>query len=111
LPCRALAEAVGSRARIVHVSSTVAMLAVKIAGRLVCDVVLTRGGLRGLMAGLLVSNRPPTGRRRPSEWLAMYGLPLLLLANAESEPTRLSIPWRRRQMAFSHSRESVKEAA
>src|SRR2546428_3955252 len=66
---RALAEAVGSRARVVHVSPAVAMLAVRVAGRLVRDVVLTRDELRGLMAGLLVSNGPPTGRRRLSEWL------------------------------------------
>src|SRR2546428_6620427 len=70
---RALHDAVGSRARIVHVSPTVAMLAVRVAGRLVRDVVLTRDEVRGLMAGLLVSNGPPTGRRRLSEWLAPYG--------------------------------------
>src|SRR2546425_4673477 len=70
---RALAEAVGSRARLVHVSPAVAILAVGAAGRLVRDVVLTRDELRGLMAGLLVSNGPPTGRRRLSEWLGQYG--------------------------------------
>src|SRR3989475_2305382 len=70
---RALAEAVGGRARVVHVSPAVAILAVRVAGRLVRDVVLTRDQLRGLMAGLLVSNGPPTGRRRLSEWLGQYG--------------------------------------
>src|SRR3989454_2434877 len=70
---RALAEAVGSRARVVHLAPAVAMMAVKVASRLVRDVVLTRDELRGLMAGLLVSNGPPTGRRRLSEWLAQYG--------------------------------------
>src|SRR2546427_1879908 len=70
---RALAEAVGSRARLVHVSPAVAILAVGAAGRLGRGVVLTRDELRGLMAGLLVSNGPPTGRRRLSEWLAQYG--------------------------------------
>src|SRR2546428_9779613 len=70
---RALAEAVGSHARVVHVSPAIAMLAVRVAGRLIRDVVLTRDELRGLMAGLLVSNGPPTGRRRLSEWLAQYG--------------------------------------
>src|SRR2546422_699431 len=70
---RALAEAVGSRARVVYVSPAGAMLAVRVAGRLVRDVVLTRDELRGLMAGLLVSHGPPTGRRRLSEWLAQYG--------------------------------------
>src|SRR3989454_5699007 len=70
---RALAEAVGSRARVVHLAPAVAILAVRVAGRLVRDVVLTRDELRGLMAGLLVSHGPPTGRRRLSEWLAQYG--------------------------------------
>src|SRR2546426_6965562 len=70
---RALAEAVGSRTKVVHVSPAVAILAVRVAGRLVRDVVLTRDELRGLMAGLLVSHGPPTGRRRLSEWLAQYG--------------------------------------
>src|SRR3989441_2164687 len=64
---RALAEAVGSRTRVVHLSPAVAMMAVKIAGRVVRDVVLTPDALRGLMAGLLVSNGPPAGRRALSE--------------------------------------------
>src|SRR2546422_4082377 len=70
---RALAEAVGSRARVVYVSPAVAMLAVRVAGRLVRDVVLTRDEVRGLMAGLLVSHGPAAGRRRLKEWLAQYG--------------------------------------
>src|SRR2546428_5782315 len=73
---RALAEAVGSRARLVHVSPAVAILAVGAAGRLVRDVVLTRDELRGLMAGLMVSDGPPTGRRRLSEWRGPYWAPL-----------------------------------
>src|SRR5256712_13921981 len=73
---RALHDAVGSRARIVHVSPAVAMLAVGAAGRLVRDVVLTRDELRGLMAGLMVSDGPPTGRRRLSEWRGPYWAPL-----------------------------------
>src|SRR3989441_11078534 len=64
---RALAEAVGSRARVVHLAPAVAMMAVRVAGRVVRDVVLTRDELRGLMAGLLVSNGPPAGRRALSE--------------------------------------------
>ena len=70
---RALAEAVGSHVRIAHVSPALAMLAVGVAGRVVRDVVLTRDELRGLMENLLVSNGPPTGRRRLSEWLAING--------------------------------------
>lgn len=69
---RAIADAVGSRARLLNVSPEVAMLAVRLLGRLVRDVVLTRDELRGLMANLLVSDGPPTGRRRFSAWLAEY---------------------------------------
>src|SRR5436309_10590978 len=70
---RALAEAISSRARVVHMSLAVAMLGVGGAGRLGRGVVLTCDELRGLMENLLVSNGPPTGRRRLSEWLAING--------------------------------------
>src|SRR2546427_9114333 len=53
---RALAEAVDRRARVLHLSPAVAMMAVKVGGRVVRDVVLTPDELRGVMAGLLVSN-------------------------------------------------------
>ena len=36
---------------------------------LVRDVVLTKDEIRGLMAGLLVSNGPPTGATPFSQWL------------------------------------------
>ena len=35
----------------------------------VSDVVLTRDEMEGLMAGLLVSEGPPTGQIRLSRWL------------------------------------------
>src|SRR2546428_1015032 len=63
---RALAGAVGNRARVAHVSPAVAMIAVRVAGRLVRDVVLSRDELQGLMAGPLVLERPPAGPRRLS---------------------------------------------
>jgi NADH dehydrogenase len=49
------------------------MRAVALLGCLVRDVVLTGDELRGLMANLLVSSGPPTGRRRLSEWVTLYG--------------------------------------
>lgn len=64
-----IADAVSSRARIVHVPPAVAMVAVALIGRLVRDVVLTPHELQGLMTNLLVSNEAPTGQRRFSEWL------------------------------------------
>jgi NADH dehydrogenase len=39
-------------------------------GLLLGDVVLTRDEVAGLMANLLISNEPPTGHTRLSDWLA-----------------------------------------
>jgi NADH dehydrogenase len=36
---------------------------------MVKDVVLTGDEIKGLMANLLVSDHPPTGRTRLSEWI------------------------------------------
>lgn len=69
---RAIADAVGSRARLLNVSPAAALLAVRLLGRLVRDVVLTSDELRGLRANLLISDGPPTGQRRFSAWLAEY---------------------------------------
>ncbi len=69
---RAIADAVGSRARLLNVSPAVAMLAVSLLGRAVRDVILTSDELRGLMTNLLVSGGPPMGHRRFSERLAEY---------------------------------------
>lgn len=66
---RLIAESVGSRARIIHVAPSVALLLAKILGFFVRDVVLTREEIDGLMAGLLVSDGPPTGKTRFSDWL------------------------------------------
>lgn len=65
-----ISAAVGSRARVVSVPPSVASAAVAIIGRVVNDVVLTSEELQGLMANLLVSSGPSTGRRRFSDWLA-----------------------------------------
>lgn len=66
---RLIAETVGSRARIVHVSPALALRLAKILGFVLRDVVLTREEIDGLMAGLLVSDDPPTGETRFSVWL------------------------------------------
>jgi uncharacterized protein YbjT (DUF2867 family) len=66
---RLFAAATHSRSRIVHLSPAAVHAAVWVLGHLVGDVVLTRDELAGLMAGLLVSSAPPTGRTRFSEWL------------------------------------------
>lgn len=62
--------AVGSRARVVSVPPRLGLLAARAVGLLVGDVLVTREEVRGLMAGLLVSTGPPTGRTAFSAWLA-----------------------------------------
>lgn len=69
---RLLAKIVGSRARIVHVPPAVLLAASKLVGSLVGDVLLTREEIDGLMAGLLVSARPPTGVTRLSDWVERH---------------------------------------
>ena len=66
---RLIAESVGSKAKILHIRPGLALLLSRLAGYLVKDVVLTKAEIDGLMAGLLVSHRPPTGQVRLSEWL------------------------------------------
>jgi NADH dehydrogenase len=66
---RLVAGAVGRRARIAHLPPALVLLAGRLLGGLVRDVVLTRDEIAGLMAGLLVSAGPPTGATRLSRWL------------------------------------------
>jgi len=69
---RLIAQILHSRARIVHLPPGLALFLSQIVGVLVGDVVLTREEVDGLMANLLVSRQPPTGRARLSEWLAQH---------------------------------------
>ena len=66
---RLIAHAIGSRTRIVRTSPGVALFLARIMGLLLRDVILTKDEIRGLMAGLLVSEDQPTGDTRLSEWL------------------------------------------
>ena len=67
---RLIAGKIGGRVRIIHLSPTLALALSRLIGYVVNDVVLTRDEVEGLMAGLLVSDGPPTGRTRLSDWLA-----------------------------------------
>jgi uncharacterized protein YbjT (DUF2867 family) len=58
-----------SRARIAHVPPGLALAAGAALGRVLRDVVITRDEIGGLMANLLVSDKPPTCPTRFSEWL------------------------------------------
>ena len=66
---RLIADRTGSRAKIVHVSPKAALFLAKLIGYVVKDVVIKKEEIKGLMAGLLVSDSIPTGRTRLSEWL------------------------------------------
>jgi uncharacterized protein YbjT (DUF2867 family) len=66
---RLIRHAAGSRSRIVHVPSFLVLLASWFVGRLVHDVVLTEEEVDGLMANLLISKQPPTGKTSLRAWL------------------------------------------
>ena len=66
----AVREAVGSRARPVRVPPLVMLATAGLLGLAVRDIVLTRDEIRELMSGLLVSDAPPSGRIRFSDWVA-----------------------------------------
>jgi hypothetical protein len=66
---RLIAGKIGSRAGIVHMNPNLALFLSGIVGATVGDVLLTRDEVTGLMAGLLVSDGPPAGRTRLSDWL------------------------------------------
>jgi uncharacterized protein YbjT (DUF2867 family) len=70
---RLVAEAVGSRGRILHSSRSVALGLSGLVGRIRRDVLLTRDELGGLMASLLVSGEEPRGRERFGDWLRREG--------------------------------------
>ena len=67
---RLIARTIGSRAWIGHAPAGMALLLSRLVGAAVGDVVLTADEVKGLMANLLVSAGPPTGRTRLSDWLA-----------------------------------------
>lgn len=67
---RSIKQAINSRSLIVHMPSSISVLLGHIAALLVRDVILTRDELDGLMLNLLISDQPPTGRARFSQWLS-----------------------------------------
>lgn len=66
---RLIRSTIGSRSRIVHFTPSLVWLASLILGWLVDDVVLTKDEISGLMANLLISKQPPTGRTSLRVWL------------------------------------------
>jgi len=66
---RLIRKTIASRSRILHLSPKTVVLASKVLGALVRDVILTPDEVRGLMAGLLVSKEPPLGKTSLRTWL------------------------------------------
>ncbi|HUY18427.1 MAG TPA: NAD-dependent epimerase/dehydratase family protein [Candidatus Binataceae bacterium] len=85
---RLIADAVGSRARIVRVNPALALGAARLIGFLMRDVTLTSDEIAGLTSNLLIANGTPVGRTRFSEWLR---------ANADQLGTRYASELARRR--------------
>ena len=66
---RLLAKAVNARVRLVHTPPPLGFALTRLAGLMLRDVVLTRGEVEGLMAGLLTSHEAPTGTTSLAGWL------------------------------------------
>jgi NADH dehydrogenase len=66
---RLIAETLERRIRFVRVPPAIGLLAGKIVGLFLGDVVLTSNELKGLMAELLTSKQPANAQTRFSEWL------------------------------------------
>ena len=66
---RLIALKIGSKARIIHIKPRLALFLARLIGYVVKDVVITKDEINGLMSNLLVSDSPPTGHTRLTEWL------------------------------------------
>ena len=66
-------RALGSRSGVVHLTPSLVRVAAWALGALVRDVVLTEDEIKGLMADLLVSLRPPTGHTSLRAWIEAHG--------------------------------------
>jgi NADH dehydrogenase len=70
---RAVAAAVGRKARIVYVPPAASLALLRAAGLLVGEVILSREEFEGLATELLVSHEPPRGAQDVREWLNQHG--------------------------------------
>jgi NADH dehydrogenase len=61
-------EQVGSRARVVSLPAELTLLLSRLLGFVVRDVILTRDEVIGLMQNLLLTDSPPAGETRFSDW-------------------------------------------
>jgi uncharacterized protein YbjT (DUF2867 family) len=65
-------DAIGSRARLVHLPVWAALAGARLIGLVVRDVVLSRVEVTELQSLLMVSAEPPTGTVRLPDWLAQH---------------------------------------
>jgi uncharacterized protein YbjT (DUF2867 family) len=70
---RATRDAVGSRARLVHVPGATVPVLARVLGLALHDVLLTADEYRAMAAGLADTDGPATGPTLVSEWLAAHG--------------------------------------
>lgn len=66
---RLIANKTHSQSWLIHLRPWLVLFLTRLVGYVVKDVVLTRDEVEGLMAGLLMSRDPPTGKTRLSDWL------------------------------------------
>jgi NADH dehydrogenase len=64
--------AIGSKSLLVHLPPGLVRLASGVLGAILKDFVLTEEEIKGLMADLLVSHRPPTGRTSLENWIEAH---------------------------------------
>ena len=69
---KTIRNAMGGKCWIVHLPPGLIRLASGILGAILKDVVLTEDEIKGLMADLLVSHRPPTGRTSLESWVKSH---------------------------------------
>jgi NADH dehydrogenase len=69
---RFVRDTVGARARVIGVPGWMVLAIGKLLGKVVGDVVITADEIRGLSAGLLVSDDPPTCTTSFSDWVSNH---------------------------------------
>jgi len=68
-----IGQAIGVKRPIIDVSPGFGYWIVRLMGKIVGDVILTRDEIKGLMAGLLCTTSPPVGQTRLSDWVRRHG--------------------------------------
>ncbi|HKV59408.1 MAG TPA: NAD(P)H-binding protein [Ktedonobacteraceae bacterium] len=71
---RLIMEKLHKRVILTHVNPRVALSLAKLIEPFLGDVLITREEVFGLMANLLISNQPPTGHTRLSDWLEEHSV-------------------------------------